>query len=104
VQRIGRNGDPVADPGHITRRERLLRIRPPRRSRWPTRYRGIPSARYRQTQQNILRVWQKVIASQQLNLAQTELPLASGEAAGNHAVMRAEPAGPSAPEGNEAAA
>lgn len=57
-----------------------------------------------QTQQNILRVWQKVIASQQLDLTQTELPLASGEAAGNQPVMQAEPARPSAPEGNEAAA
>ncbi|UGA41487.1 hypothetical protein HU230_0024230 [Bradyrhizobium quebecense] len=59
-----------------------------------------------ETQQNILRVWQKVIASQQLDLEQTELPPASDSsgAAGNNQVVQDGPSRPPATEGIEAPA
>lgn len=54
-----------------------------------------------ETQQNILRIWQKVIASQQFELEQNELPLASdfGESGSNSQVAQAgQPPVPSATE------
>jgi hypothetical protein len=59
-----------------------------------------------ETQQNILKVWQRVIASQQLALEQTELPLASesGAAVNNNQAMQAGLSRQSATEDNEVAA
>ncbi len=59
-----------------------------------------------ETQQSILLVWQKVIASQQLNLEQTQLPLASdaGEAVSSNQIGQAAPSRQSASDGAEAAA